>query len=473
MEKGTEYMLGSPVKETNLNRLPVLTAMKDEGTRKKPKTLTAWGATFICSNACIGAGVLAFPNVFARGGFLCVFLLMIFVVGLELVTLNVLVKNSLHLGVTQFQTVVEKLYGSTVSVFFSILIASYMFGALVAYTIVIGDTLTQLAIRHIGKGSICSQHSFNISVIGLFILLPLSMKRTFKDLQWVSYLSMSSVLYIMIAVTIRSMQVFEENDWEISKDIRNFPTSFSNVMDAIPVISFAFVCHLQICDVASQLDPNASFFGKRKGSVSGSSNNNGDEIFHSLGATEATSLLGRRGNQAKISKTMNIVSIMAVLICAMGYGTIGVTAYLATPKKWFNISDLLLGYSIHDNLMEVARVALVLNIMSSFPINLGPCRSAIMDVLQKLFKHKLHDRALSAVVTTCIVVGAIMTGLAIKKLGIVFKIIGGTVGALLIFMLPGCMLITKKATKGQKFMGVFLNVFGVALFSCTVVSYFV
>ena len=29
--------------------------------------LSAWGATFVCSNACIGAGVLAFPNVFANG----------------------------------------------------------------------------------------------------------------------------------------------------------------------------------------------------------------------------------------------------------------------------------------------------------------------------------------------------------------------------------------------------------------------
>ena len=141
-------------------------------------------------------------------------MLMFLVIGLELVTLAVLVKKSLQLGVTQYQVIVEKLYGQTMSIIFSILIASYMFGALVAYTIVIGDTLTALAIRHLGKNSICASHSFNISAIGLVVLLPLSLKRTFKDLQWVAYVSMASVAYIMVAVTIRSMQVFEANNYD-------------------------------------------------------------------------------------------------------------------------------------------------------------------------------------------------------------------------------------------------------------------
>ena len=73
--------MGSPVKDTavlppaqRVPPMPVLTSMKDDPDRlagaaaQEQSMLSAWGATFVCSNACIGAGVLAFPNVFANGG---------------------------------------------------------------------------------------------------------------------------------------------------------------------------------------------------------------------------------------------------------------------------------------------------------------------------------------------------------------------------------------------------------------------
>lgn len=473
-----EYMLGSPVKDTQ--PLPVLTAMKDEvkSTKgKKQKSLSAWGATFTCANACIGAGVLAFPNVFANGGFLLTPILMAVVICLELITLSVLVSKSQLLGVTQYQIIVEKIYGTGMSVFFSILISLYMFGALVAYTIVIGDTLTSLAIRHLGPDNICSSHSFDISVIGLFLLLPLSLKRNFSDLQWVSYIAIMSIGYIMVAVLIRSIQSFEQNDWKVFEEVKYFPSDFSSVMNAIPVISFAFVCHLQVCEVAKELgqtNGSSNMFSRKRSSADVLV----DGVYHSLQATESTSLLGGGNGMSpsKVNRTMRKVCAMALAICALGYGSIGTFAYLASPNKWKDISDLLLGYGVDDNLMEVGRIALVINICSSFPINLGPCRSAVMDIVQRIFKNKLHDGALSAVTTTCLVVGSILTGLVVRQLGVVFKIIGGTVGALLIFLLPGLMLLSSNKKKGccstSYFTGIVLCIFGIALFVCTVVSYF-
>ena len=95
------------------------------------------------------------------------------------------------------------------------------------------------------------------------------------------------------------------------------------------------------------------------------------------------------------------------------------------------------GYGVSDSLMEVGRIALVLNIVCSYPINLGPARSALMDILQKFFGNKLNDAVLSALVTVAIVAGTLLVALSVRDLGVVFKIIGGTVGAVLIFILPG------------------------------------
>ena len=111
--------MGSPVKDTavlppaqRVPPMPVLTSMKDDPDRlagaaaQEQSMLSAWGATFVCSNACIGAGVLAFPNVFANGGLITTFVLMFLIASLEYLSLDVLVKESQILGVKTYQQIV-------------------------------------------------------------------------------------------------------------------------------------------------------------------------------------------------------------------------------------------------------------------------------------------------------------------------------------------------------------------------------
>ena len=464
---GPEYVLGSPVKN---QPLPVLTAMKDVGEEEKERPLSAWAAVFTCSNACVGAGVLAFPNVFANGGLITTLVSMTLVATFEVFSLRVLVRESQIFGVTNYQDVVQKFYGPGLSIFFSFSIAAYMFGALSAYTIIIGDVLSAVASRHIGKDSMYSSHSFNVCAVGLVFLLPLSLKRHFHDLQFVSFFSIMSLAYLMVAVSIRSFQAIEKKDWDILQDVHYFPQSFGNMMNAVPVMCFAFVCHLQICEVATELNPNSRLLRRSKSRADILV----DGMYHSLQANESTSLLGGQIASTRVRKTMSKVVVLALSICGLFYGTIGLVAYLASPDKWIDTSDVLQGYGVNDTLMEVGRLALVLNIICSYPINLGPCRSAIMDVLQKIFKHKLNDKVLAAAVSVCLVVGSIATGLALKTLGVVFKIIGGTVGAVLIFMFPGRMLTSKAESKCSKdyLIGLILEIFGVTLLVCTTISYF-
>jgi len=493
-----EYALGSPVKDTAMREddkllkvppMPVLTT-KMEGERSaddagvasemEGRHLTGWGAIFVCSNACIGAGVLAFPNVFANGGLITTLVLMVLVACLEYLSLAVLVKESQILGVTQFQHIVKKLYGEGMSVFFSCIIFSYMFGALAAYLIIIGDVFTSVAARHMGEGSIYASHSFAIIVVACVVLFPLALKRHFHDLQIVSGISICSLGYLIVAVLIRNFQVMEAKHFHVFEDVRFFPKDFGSLMNAVPVIGFAFVCHLQICEIAREVNPDSTFrlpcFGKKKGARANSDGYVG-------AATESTGLLGSRMDpvlanlHARVYKVMGGVMTGALCICGVFYGTIGGVSYLAEPNKWAKISDLLEGYGVDDTLMEVGRVALVMNVCCSYPINLGPARSAAMDLMQKLFDNKLNDAILSAVTTIVIVAGSIAVAISVDSLGVVFKIIGGTVGALLIFVLPGLMITGRPSSSGRKcnmnyFGGFSLWVFGAALLICTIVSYF-
>ena len=496
-----EYAMGSPVKDTavlppaqRVPPMPVLTSMKDDPDRlagaaaQEQSMLSAWGATFVCSNACIGAGVLAFPNVFANGGLITTFVLMFLIASLEYLSLDVLVKESQILGVKTYQQIVQKLYGSGLSVFFSCIIFSYMFGALSAYLIIIGDVLTDVASRHLGEDSVYASYSFAVIVWGGALLLPLSLKRNFSDLQFVSFISISSLGYLLVAVCIRSLQGMADKGWHVLEGVNYFPRDFSSLMNAVPVIGFAFVCHLQICEIARELNPYSSFCGGGCCGSGGrpSARERSDSV---AGANETTGLLGGAvvinadsKSIRRVRQTMSGVMVGALCVCGVFYGTIGSVAYLSSPQKWVKISDLLQGYGVTDSLMEVGRVALVMNISCSFPINLGPARSALVDIFHRFVpKERVNDGVVSAVTTILIVSGAITVALSVRSLGVVFKIIGGTVGALLIFLLPGLMITSRprgvprgrgKRSKLEMAGGVGLLFFGAALFVCTVVSYF-
>ena len=145
--------------------------------------------------------------------------------------------------------------------FFSCIIFSYMFGALSAYLIIIGDVLTDVASRHIGEDSVYASYSFAVIVWGGALLLPLSLKRNFSDLAFVSFISIISFGYLLVAVCIRSHQGMADKGWHVLEGVNYFPRDFSSLMNAVPVIGFAFVCHLQICEIARELNPYSSFCG--------------------------------------------------------------------------------------------------------------------------------------------------------------------------------------------------------------------
>lgn len=89
--------------------------------------------------------------------------------------------------------------------------------------------------------------------------------------------------------------------------------------------------------------------------------------------------------------------------------------------------------------MEIGRIALALNIMTSFPINLSPARSSIMDMIKLAMGRErgCNDRVLSAVITVILVVLSVGTSICVRSLGQVVKIIGGTIGSSIVFVLPG------------------------------------
>ncbi|KAM7380579.1 hypothetical protein PAMP_003866 [Pampus punctatissimus] len=113
--------------------------------------------------------------------------------------------------------------------------------AMISYNITTGDTLTKVfqRIPGVGPDHILAERHFVILLSTLLFTLPLSLYRNIGKLGKVSFLSMMLTLTILIIVIIRAAtfgpQILpSENAWAFAK---------WNAVQAVGVMSFAFICH--------------------------------------------------------------------------------------------------------------------------------------------------------------------------------------------------------------------------------------
>ena len=84
--------------------------------------------------------------------------------------------------------------------------------------------------------------------------------------------------------------------------------------------------------------------------------------------------------------------------------------------------------------------------LASYPVNHHPARAAVLDALRALGcgGARCGDAAgpgVSAAATLLFFGSTLATSLLVSDLGTIFQLVGGTCGGLLIFTLPGLMLM--------------------------------
>jgi solute carrier family 38 (sodium-coupled neutral amino acid transporter), member 11 len=195
------------------------------------------------TNSIVGAGIIGLPYAFAQAGF---FFGIIMMSGLALLvdwTVCLLIKTSKLASTNSYQDLVEFCFGKRGLVLISIFQFLFAFGAMCAYSVIVGDTIP-LVLRHfLGGEEILSpvvlfitSRRFAITLATLGVSLPLSLYRDISKLAKASAFAMGALFFILVVVLLQGPR--EENR-------ANFELNFikPTFLQAVGVISFAFVCH--------------------------------------------------------------------------------------------------------------------------------------------------------------------------------------------------------------------------------------
>ncbi|XP_030436286.1 putative sodium-coupled neutral amino acid transporter 11 isoform X1 [Gopherus evgoodei] len=342
-------------------------------------------AGFNVVNSIIGSGIIGLPYSMKEAGFPLGVLLLVGVAYITDYSIILLIKGGNLSGTNSYQELVNKSYGFIGYLILSTLQFLYPFIAMISYNIITGDTLTKVfqTIPGVGPDSLLTYRQVIILCTTIIFTLPMSLYRDIAKLAKVSFISLILTAVILVIVMIRAATLSPlvpktENAWIFAK---------SNAIQAIGVMSFAFVCH--------------------------------HNSFLIYGSLEEPTL----SNWSRITHvSVSLALFISVVFAVCGYVTF--TGYTE--------GDIFENYCRDDDLTTFGRFCYGVTIILTFPIECFVTR----EVISNVFFSGTLTTILHVAVTVIVVAVATIISLVYDCLGIVLELNGILSATPLVFIIP-------------------------------------
>ncbi|KAE9049497.1 hypothetical protein PR001_g3264 [Phytophthora rubi] len=356
------------------------------------------GSVFNLAGATLGAGALSLPYAVAVSGLGFAVVQLVLAAVLTVYTIRLLIRAEDITKLKSYEDLAMYCFGTKMTIFVEVNILIFCFGISVAYLVTLGDIITPLGELCFGMQSIFAQRWVLMAISCGTIMLPLSLMKDISSLQFSSILGVFSIIFLVIAVAIRSIMyasangIPEDISWTI--DLSRGP----NFMLSVPIVMFAFTCQVNVFSIYTEL-------------------------------------------QRPCIRRMNKVVDRATLISFLIYLSIGVVAYLAfgpqlvEPKYKGNI---LLSFPLSDTLIAISRAAITFTVAVAFPLNIFPCRFTI-DMM--FFSNSEDSLSRHVAVTSGLVLLALLLAIFCPSINVVFGIIGGTCSTVVCFCFPAAFIL--------------------------------
>ncbi|KAF4621885.1 hypothetical protein G7Y89_g14460 [Cudoniella acicularis] len=307
------------------------------------------------------------------------------------------------------------------AVVFDAAIAIKCFGVGVSYLIIIGDLMPGV-VRGFNEAAdsipFLVDKNFWITVF-MLVVIPLSFLRRLDSLKYTSIIALISIGYLVILVVYH----FIRGDTKADRgEIRVIGTAgLVPILQSFPVIVFAYTCHQNMFSILNEIKDNTH---KNTTSV----------IFASIGSAASI------------------------------YVLVGITGYLSFGNS---VLGNIVGMYIPSTASTIAKAAIVILVMFSYPLQVHPCRASVDAVLkwrpnglkssrntpngsparsqplipgtpaQPVARSDSISELRFAIITTCIIVLSYTAALTVSSLDKVLAYVGSTGSTSISFILPG------------------------------------
>ncbi|KAI1210441.1 transmembrane amino acid transporter protein-domain-containing protein [Annulohypoxylon truncatum] len=390
-----------------------------ERERRRPKSGMR-SAFMNMANSIIGAGIIGQPYAFRDAGLIAGIVLLVALTIVVDWTIRLIVVNSKLSGASSFQGTVEHCFGKPGLVAISVAQWAFAFGGMVAFGIIVGDSIPQV-LRTVWPGledmSVLWILADRRAVIVIFVLgisYPLTLYRDIAKLAKASTLALISMVIILITVVVQSVLTPAERRGSFSTPLL---TINDGIFQAVGVISFAFVCqHNSLLIYGSLKTPTIDRF-------------------------------------SKVTHYSTGISMLACL-------TMALAGFLTFGDK--TLGNVLNNFPADNTMVTFARLCFGLNMLTTLPLEAFVCREVMLNYW---FPNEPFNMNLHLIFSSALVVSAMTLSLVTCDLGIVFELVGATSACALAYILPPLCYIKLSSRSWKTYVAM-----GVVAFGCAVMA---
>ncbi|OJD31324.1 amino acid transporter [Diplodia corticola] len=292
-----------------------------------------WASSVInLVNTILGAGLLAMPHALSQMGILlgcCVIVWSGLTAGFGLY-LQTRCAKYLDRGTASFASLSKITYPNA-AVVFDAAIAIKCFGVGVSYLIIIGDLMPGVVrgfSEAAGEIGFLVDRQFWVTAF-MLIVIPLSFLRRLDSLKYTSMIALVSISYLVILVLAHFFKGDTMADrGEVHVIAWSGPVA---ALSVFPVVVFAYTCHQNMFSILNEIFDNSHF------------------------------------------RTTSVVSASIGLACSL-YILVGITGYLSYGDK---VGGNIVSMYAPSVASTIGRLAIVILVMFSYPLQVHPCRASI------------------------------------------------------------------------------------------------
>ncbi|PLN78871.1 amino acid transporter [Aspergillus taichungensis] len=377
------------------------------------------------ANSIIGAGIIGQPYALRQAGMVAG---MVMLVALTVVvdwTIRLIVVNSKLSGADSFQATMQHCFGRKGLIAISIAQWAFAFGGMVAFCIIVGDTIPPVlsalfpSLRDMSFLWLLTSRRAIIVLLIMSISYPLSLYRDIAKLAKASTLALVSMLVILVAVITQGFRAPSES----RGDVKDYLFVNSGFFQAVGVISFAFVCH-----------------------------HNSLLIYGSL----------KKPTLDRFARVTHYSTAVSLLMCLV----MGISGFLFFGSR---TQGNVLNNFPHDNIMvNIARLCFGLNMLTTMPLEAFVCRSVMTTYY---FPDEPFNMNRHLIFTTALVGTAMALSLLTCDVGVVLELAGATSAASLAYVFPPlCYIKLSKASRRSKIPAYLCVGFGIIVIGVSLVQ---
>jgi len=385
---------------------------------------------FNLANTILGSGTLAMPFACLVSG-MGVFAILLIIAGIMAhYSIIMLMRTVDHIGISESRHLGYPLlglrsYGHRGKALASWSVTLQQIGACIGYIVIIGDVFSPILGDLLQSQLICDRWLLQISIVVL-VIFPLCMLRTMDALKYTSLAALAFIIMFALVVFGNGIYVgVNPDEREVlyealtsatqfcksagksepipppGSEYRFFPSDV-RFLRAIPIMSFAFLCHQNSFPIYKELK-------------------------------------GR-----SVAK-MESISKASILLCAVSYGVVGISGYSQFLDS--TLSDLIKNYTFRGTYIsvfaDVVRIGFGISLVFSYPIVVWEARENIREIVygnDTPYSLKRHV-CLNLAIITC----TSIVGIVVQDIEMVLGLVGATCSPMMVYVLPPLFFLNSGA----------------------------